>query len=145
MTPNPVSIMAMATVKQAAAFLTDNGFGAAPVIDMAGRPVGVLSRSDIVVHDRQGIPCAPGGPGRQERGEARPGKATWTDVVDSDLVQVCDIMTPVIFSVSPQTPAAKVVEKMLTQKIHRLFVVDGARVLIGIISGVDVLRHLEPA
>src|SRR5262245_30181804 len=52
MTPNPVSIGQDATVKEAAAFLTDRGFSAAPVIDNAGRPVGVLSRADIVVYHR---------------------------------------------------------------------------------------------
>src|SRR5262245_45057673 len=53
MTPNPVSIAADATVKEAAAFLADKGFSAAPVIDRAGRPVGVLSQSDLVVHQRE--------------------------------------------------------------------------------------------
>jgi len=49
LTPNPLSISQNATVKEAVAFLTDKGFSAAPVIDEAGRPVGVLSRADIVV------------------------------------------------------------------------------------------------
>jgi CBS domain-containing protein len=62
MVPNPVSIRAGATVKEAAAFLTDKGFSAAPVIDEAGRPVGVLSQSDIVVHDRECIPYVSGSP-----------------------------------------------------------------------------------
>ena len=53
MTPNPLSIRQNATVKEAAAFLTDRGISAAPVIDNAGRAVGVLSRADIVVHHRQ--------------------------------------------------------------------------------------------
>src|SRR5262245_39936374 len=53
MPPNPVSIRTGATVQEAVAFLTDRGFSAAPVIDAAGRPVGVLSRADIVVHDRE--------------------------------------------------------------------------------------------
>ena len=53
MTPNPLSIRQNATVKEAAAFLTDRRISAAPVIDEAGRAVGVLSRADIVVHHRQ--------------------------------------------------------------------------------------------
>src|SRR5262249_2802727 len=55
MTPDPVSIGADATIKEAVAFLTDKGFSAAPVIDRAGRPVGVLSRSDVLVHDRETV------------------------------------------------------------------------------------------
>jgi CBS domain-containing protein len=53
-------------------------------------------------------------------------------------------MTPVVFSVAPETAAHKVIEDMLAQKVHRLFVVGGDGVLVGIISTVDVLRHLRP-
>src|SRR5438876_11343413 len=53
MTSNPISIHASASVQEALALLTDRGFSAAPVIDDAGRPVGVLSRTDILVHERE--------------------------------------------------------------------------------------------
>src|SRR5205807_1525839 len=43
MSPNPRSIQGGATVPEVLAFLTDTGFSAAPVLDEAGRPVGVLS------------------------------------------------------------------------------------------------------
>src|SRR5262249_38997375 len=59
MTPNPVSLRAYATLKEAIVLLTDKGFSAAPVIDEAGRPVGVLSRSDILVHDRETVRHVP--------------------------------------------------------------------------------------
>src|SRR5258708_30867048 len=55
MTPNPVSIREKATVSEAVAFLTDKGISAAPVIDKAGRAVGVVSRSDLLVHDRERV------------------------------------------------------------------------------------------
>src|SRR5436305_15239213 len=53
MTVNPVSIREDATLREATALLIDKGFSAAPVIDEAGRPVGVLSRSDLLIHDRE--------------------------------------------------------------------------------------------
>jgi CBS domain-containing protein len=144
MVRNPVSIAAGASVKEAAAFLTDKGFSAAPVIDEAGQPVGVLSQSDIVVHDRETGPLVSGNPEYYERTDLSPPIVIWRDVVDGDLVQVRDIMTPVVFSVSPDTPAHKVIEDMLAHKVHRLFVVGGDGVLIGTISAVDVLRCLRP-
>ena len=55
MTRNPVSINQKANVKEAVALLTKKGFSIAPVIDDAGRPVGVLSSSDILVHDREHV------------------------------------------------------------------------------------------
>src|SRR5262249_49001743 len=51
MWPDPVSIDESATIREGVAFLVDKGFSAAPVIDRAGRPVGVLSRADVLVHD----------------------------------------------------------------------------------------------
>ena len=53
MTPNPTSIRADAALEEAVAFLVDSGYSAAPVIDEAGRPVGVISRTDVVVYDRE--------------------------------------------------------------------------------------------
>jgi CBS-domain-containing membrane protein len=53
MTPNPISIQANATVQEAVVLMTDRGYSAAPVIDEAGRPIGVLSRTDILVHSRE--------------------------------------------------------------------------------------------
>ena len=144
MAPNPVSIAADATVKEAAAFLTDKGFSAAPVIDEAGRPVGVLSQSDIVVHDRESGPYVSGNPEYYERADLSPPRIIRTDGVDGDPTQARDIMTPIVFSVAPDTPAYKVIEDMLAQKVHRLFVVGSDGVLVGTISTVDVLRHLRP-
>ena len=48
MTANPVSISEHATLREAGSVLTTRGISAAPVIDDAGRAVGVLSRTDIV-------------------------------------------------------------------------------------------------
>src|SRR5687767_12659819 len=91
MTPNPVSIRAEATVQETVALLTDKGLSAVPVIDAAGQPVGVVSRADIVVHDR-------------ERGQPRDPA---TGGPKADPASVREIMTPVVFSVRPDTPAAQ--------------------------------------
>jgi CBS domain-containing protein len=148
MTPNPVSIGADATVKEAAAFFVEKGFSAAPVIDEAGRPIGVVSQSDIVVHDREKVEYVSANPDYYERADLsrRSPNAlpAGFEVVDADRTQVRDIMIPVVFSVAPETPAHKVIEDMLGQKVHRLFVVGGDGVLVGIISTVDMLRHLRP-
>jgi CBS domain-containing protein len=143
MSSNPVSLYQGVSIQEAIALLTDRDFGAAPVIDDAGRPVGVLSRGDILVHERE--------QGRHatlaadEDWEEKPRKPLHegfsVEVVDPTRVR--DIMTPVVFTVALRTPAAKVVEQMLTLKVHRLFVVDEDLALVGVISSLDVLRHLQ--
>jgi CBS domain-containing protein len=148
MTPDPLSIRADATVREAVSFLTDKGFSAAPVIDKAGRPVGVLSRADIIVYDREKVEYLEPVPEYYEKGTliAPTGEnlGNGFQVEKTNPVQVRDIMTPIVFSVSPETPARNVVENMLALKVHRLFVVAKDGTLIGVISGLDVLKHLHP-
>jgi CBS domain-containing protein len=125
MTANPVSLRADATVREAIELLTDRGFGAAPVIDEAGRPIGVLSRSDLLIHDRERVQYVP----QEQAGEPDPAR-------------VRDLMTPVIFTVTPQAPVHEVVGQLAGLKVHQLFVVDEGGALVGVISALDVLRHL---
>jgi hypothetical protein len=59
MTENPVSIHQNAYVKEAIALFVAKRISAAPVIDHAGRAVGVLSVSDIIVHDGETVDYLP--------------------------------------------------------------------------------------
>lgn len=143
MSRNPISISADATVHDAVAMMTDRGFSIAPVIDEAGRPVGVISRSDLLVHLRERgdhAYLAEEVAADMSRGVgARPGFSV--EIVDP--TQVRDVMTPVVFTVTLDTPAPRVVEQMLNLKVHHLFVVDEDRALVGVISSLDVLRYLK--
>ena len=135
MSPNPVSIATEALVREAIGLLVDKNFSAAPVIDEAGRPVGVVSRSDILVHERwrnNYVPTA-------EQFSAISGFS----IVDIDRTRVGDIMTPAVFSVRPETSSNEVVEQMLSLQIHQVFVVDEKGTLVGVISTHDVLRHMH--
>jgi len=60
-----------------------------------------------------------------------------------DRTTVAEIMTPVVFSVSPATPAAQVVDELIALGVHRLFVTDTAGALVGVISTMDILRRLR--
>ena len=146
MTPNPVSIRDVATVREAVTMLVDMGFSAAPVIDHAGRPVGVLSRADIVVHDREKVEHLAPVPEYYEKSELKTktgeNLSKGFQVEKAETTRVGDIMTPMVFSVSPESPAARAVEEMVSLKVHRLFVVDSSGVLVGVISALDVLRDL---
>ena len=119
MTPGPVSLASTDTVAEATQFLTEKAFGAAVVIDEAGHPLGVVTKTDVLVHARQ----------------RKPG-------LEPDDTPVTEFMTPAVFSVRPDTPARSVVEQLLALNVHHLFVSDAAGVIVGVISPVDVLRKL---
>ena len=120
---NPVSIRDEATVREAITLLTGKGFKAVPVINEAGQPIGVVSRGDILVHER----------------EQSPG----SEAARLDPALVRDIMTPAVFSVTPETAAVKVIEEMTAMGVHQLFVMDHDGILVGLISVFDILRHLH--
>jgi CBS domain-containing protein len=145
MTEQVVSLPEDAPLHEAIAVMTDRGFSGAPVINDAGRPVGVISRSDILVHDRNASVYAKRVPEYYTHSDLR--AAIGEDVagfqveaVDRTMVQ--DVMTPVVFSVRPETPARQVIEEMLHLRVHRLFVIDHDDVLVGVIAMSDILRRL---
>ena len=115
MTPNPVSISERTAIIDAAAVLSNREFSAVAVVNDAGRPVGVVSRTDIV------------------RREAKPTATT----------DVREIMTPTVVSVRPDDPAWEVIAKMAAFKVHRIFVVDRTGILTGVISAFDIVRKLR--
>lgn len=136
MSPNPISIRSDATVRELVVLLTDKGISAAPVIDEAGHPVGVVSLADVVAHDRESLPPYYSEPYAGGQPPSGPHAAAGETLVR-------DIMTPILFSVRPDTPAARVVEEMLAMKVHRIFVIDETGILVGVVSTLDVLRHLQ--
>jgi CBS domain-containing protein len=146
MTPNPVSIRDVATIPEAVALLTDHGFSAAPVIDQAGRPIGVLSRTDLLIHDREKgdyVPSHGDYYDRDDLAHQLGATSKGFEIVDVDRAMVRDLMTPVVFSLPLGTPVNEVIRQLLKLKVHRLFVIDKAGALVGVISALDVLRHLQ--
>jgi CBS domain-containing protein len=145
MTGQVVSIEQNAPLHQAVATLVDRGFGAAPVIDAAGRPVGVLSMTDVVIHDRNAFAYARPVPEYYLKSDLQAAigePAGGFQVEVADRTPVRDLMTPVVFSVRPDATARQVIEEMLQLRVHRLFVIDADGVLVGVVSMSDVLRRL---
>jgi len=149
MTPDPVSLNEDMTVSQAAAFLVRRRISAAPVINQAGRPVGVVSQSDIVRQAADDLGIL-----HRNTPSALDGEESFLDeVLDRSELAVCtgqlneltvrEIMTPRVYTVTPETPVVDVVRELLGHDVHRLFVTDDDGVLIGVITALDVLRSLR--
>src|ERR1022692_4289340 len=138
MVPNPISLRAEANVAEAMLLFTEKGITAAPVIDDSGRPIGVISRSDLLIHQCED---------EKQRGGAYFHSSSFENVdpvpKPSTTMTVADLMTPAVFAVTEDTPVHRVVSDMLGLRVHRLFVVDEGGALVGIITTMDVLKHLE--
>jgi CBS domain-containing protein len=147
MTTNVAWVSEGACLKEAVALMVDRGVSALPVLDKAGRPVGVLSRADVMTHDREKVEYLPVGGAVRERLD--PGRRLPDDypgrfqIENVDATRVREVMTPVVFTIEADAPAFRAVENMLSLKVHRLFVVDRDNVLVGVISTMDVMRRLQ--
>ena len=109
-----------ASVNDAVVALTDSHISALPVVDSAGRMVGVISSTDVLTSEA----------------EAR-------DAVEREALfeqmMVRDIMTPRPLTISPDAEIKEAAQQMLYADIHRLFVTQGDQV-IGVISTTDIVR-----
>jgi len=108
----------------------------APVVGPGGNPVGVVSLSDLV---------DPDGPR-----SAHPGYPRFYRMTDGDLEEVgeaaqvgpgcvADVMSPFVIGIEANAPLSVAAERMLDDGVHRLLVLDHAR-LIGIVTSMDLLR-----
>lgn len=132
MSSNPISVRANATLPEALSLFVDRGFKVAPVIDEAGRAVGVLSRADVLLYERSGK-TRTGTPERLPPGFSE-------EVVNP--VRVSELMSPVIYSVRPQAPIWEVLQQLLQLQVHHIFVMDKDGVLVGVISALDILNRI---
>jgi CBS domain-containing protein len=108
----------------------------APVIDRTGRPVGVFSISDVAF-----------GWGRDEAERQRIFYRAATGQflpIGSDEPStfweraVGEVMTPLLFTVQHDDEVQEAALRMTVEKIHRVVVLDGARI-VGVLSASDVV------
>src|SRR5215208_3854655 len=149
MTPNPVSVREELTVHEAVVFLTERRISAAPVINEAGRPVGVVSEADVLRHDREHADHLYWLPQKLVDRELTLGSGEHLDdrsfeVEVPDVTRVKDIMNPVIYAVRRDTPISEVVNQLCKRRIHRLCGVDEDGSLVGVITTLDLLSRLGP-
>jgi len=102
----------------AAALLVSHGFTGAPVVDAAGRVVGIATEADLM------------------RGRIRP--EGWR-VAEEAEPTVGDVMTPGPIGMSPEADLADVVALMLDERIRTVPIVDDGE-LVGVVSRRDALR-----
>jgi CBS domain-containing protein len=141
MTTNPLSLREHATVDEAISFLTSRNFGGAPVINDAGKPVGFVGKTDLLRHVvRSSNGRAHGGHDGAELMSSASGVRR--RALCKCPLTVGEIMKPALVVVPRNASVAQVIKKMLSRRVHRVFVIDKTGALIGVISSLDALRAL---
>ena len=112
----PVEAVRMKDPLQEVAFLfTEKNIGAAAVLDENKKPVGVITKTDLARYNNK--------------------------VDEEDAVE--HWMTPVIFSVKPETSIKEIARRMVKYGVHHIFVrgSDGEPI-VGVVSSFDILKHV---
>jgi CBS domain-containing protein len=140
MTRNVVSVRPDASIVQAIRLMLQHGISGLPVIDDAGKLVGIVTEGDLLRRAETGT----------ERRRPRwlefllgPGRLAG-DYVRTHGRKVAEVMTGEVATVDEATPLPEVVRIMEERRVKRLPVVrDGA--LVGIVSRANLLRALAVA
>jgi CBS domain-containing protein len=134
------------SLTELATFLEDRGISGALVRERDGRPVGVVSVSDV-----SSAGTLAGRTPDTAASRAGVYAQTWeAKFDDSDIepirieeseLTVGDVMTPEVVAVAADAPVAEIARTMLDQHIHRVFVREGDAV-VGLVSTTDLLGLL---
>ncbi len=130
-----VTLRPESSAREAERLLATHRIGGAPVVDEAGRVVGVLSQSDL-------------GRLEAERPSTAAAGAFFSDVDDyreigalpaaASVVPVARLMSREVLSVSPAATLAEAARRMRERRVHRLLVVENGA-LRGVVSAFDLL------
>lgn len=146
MNPEVLTVSGDMTLPELSEFLLAKEISGAPVVDEAGRPVGVVSLTDVA--------AAATGNAAITSEQRRPNfylrdlQETYNEedlhklhIEGGGDLQVADVMTRAVFSVEEEANVAEVASMMLKAHLHRVLVTRGEEI-VGIISTSDLLGLL---
>jgi len=145
MNPEVLTVRDDMTVAALAEYLVDNEISGAPVEDVEGRLIGVVSLTDVAEamagHDQVvGDRPQPSFYVHGWEDQVNPEELSGLRITESQLT-VGEIMTPAVFAVDEELPVAHVAEKMIHSHLHRLLVTRSHKV-VGILTTSDLLGLL---
>jgi CBS domain-containing protein len=114
MTRSVICVTPKWTLRELLVVLLEGNMSGVPVVDGSWRPVGIVSKSDVVRYVA-------------EHGSIESGT-------------VADCMLPLTLSVTPSTTIGRAAALMAFEGIHRLPVCEATGDVVGIVSALDIAR-----
>lgn len=121
--------------------MVERGFGGVPVVDGDGKPIGIVSRADVLRADREN-----GEVEERMRVTAQPSERADTGlgpgfhVVEPPGLTAGDVMSPLVLSLHEGSNIGQASSLMAYEGVHRLPVIADDGQVVGILSSLDVLR-----
>lgn len=140
MTPDPVTLSPDTDIRTAVALLIEKKINGAPVVNAAGKVVGVLCQSDLVAQQKQVtmpslLAVLDGFIALSSRDDFE------REIKKIAASNVSQAMTPDPVTISPTTPIDEIATAMVNEKLYTLPVVDAGK-LVGVVGKEDILRTL---
>jgi CBS domain-containing protein len=140
MSRDVICVRSDADLRDLAKLFLEKGITGAPVVDAEGNLEGVISQTDLLYYgltrdDELVMDSHFYHAVRVEGGHLPKG----FQIKDVNTGRVCDVMTPVVHSVTERSSVESVSRMMMRKRIHRVIVRRGRKVA-GIISALDILR-----
>lgn len=139
MTPNPVYISPAATIRELAELLDSNEISGVPVLDVRERVIGVVSKTDLL--------------SRWISGSRETGSSSFLELLEDGLQigeyviddqgRVEEFMSVDPVTTTPDKPITDIARRMVSERVHRVIVVDDDMRLKGIVTTLDILKHLS--
>lgn len=150
MSRNVITIHLDTSLQEALETLADERITGAPVVDESGKPVGVVSQTDIVHYEVNKAPAKTGRTAFYSMSESE----ELPDVKDLEEqgeleeilagVPVSRVMTPKVLWVKPDSTLPEVAAVMAKERVHRVLVVEKGKI-VGLVSSLDILKALGKA
>lgn len=126
MTTEVITVTPSTSLTEFARLCAEDNISGAPVTRVDGTLMGIVSKTDLVQRLMDTHPAH--------------GSADEPSFWDQDTLQVGDIMSEVVATVPPATTLPEIAERMASDRIHRVLVTDGGK-LLGIVTSIDLLAH----
>lgn len=117
---DPICVSSAATLDELAAIFVQHGISGLPVTDASGRPLGVVSKTDLV--------------------EAQAGRLA--EKSHPSVLTVREVMTPAFFGIAETASIGDAAAIMADRRIHRVPVVARDGRVVGVVTALDVARWL---
>lgn len=126
MTKELITVTPGTPLSEFARICAEDQISGCPVTRADGALCGIVSKTDLL--------------NRLLEDHPRLGTTREFPVWDEDVRQVGDIMTENVLTVGPTTPLGEIAERMARDRIHRVVVMDGDR-MVGLVTSIDLLAH----
>jgi CBS domain-containing protein len=135
MTRGAITVRADLSLEQLVELFLDQGISRVPVVDDDGHPIGVVSKTDLVIaqHERGDTDISQAGANGRDRHVHEVGGI------------VRDIMTPIAFTLPETSSIGEAARRMLADNVHAVPVVSAENQLVGVLSATDIVAWVAGA